>query len=50
MTDIYLEILELVEKQDEIISKQNKTINKIINELLEKENMLTEVLTKFNKN
>ena len=37
---LYYELLEITEKQEEIITKQNKLIAKLTNENLEKENMI----------
>lgn len=37
---IYYDLLETIEKQEEMIKKQNETIAKLVNENLEKENMI----------
>lgn len=37
---LYYELLEITERQEEIITKQNKLIAKLTNENLEKENMI----------
>ena len=37
-------LLELTEKQDEIIAKQNKLIAKLTTDNLEKENMINELM------
>lgn len=41
---LYNDLLKIIEKQDEVIVKQNDTIIKLVNENLEKENMI-EVLS-----
>ena len=38
------DLLEIVEKQDEVIRKQNNLIAKLTNENLEKENMINELM------
>lgn len=37
---LYYDLLEIIEKQDEMIYKQNKLITKLVNENMEKENMI----------
>lgn len=37
---LYYELLEIIENQDNIISRQNRTISNLVNENLEKENMI----------
>jgi hypothetical protein len=37
---LYYDLLEIIENQDNIISRQNKTISNLVNENLEKENMI----------
>lgn len=37
---IYYDLLETIGKQEEMIKKQNETIAKLVNENLEKENMI----------
>lgn len=39
-TKLYFDLIDVIEKQDEVICKQNQVIYKIVNENLEKENML----------
>ena len=34
------DLLDIIEKQDEMISKQNKLMAKLVNENVEKENMI----------
>lgn len=41
--DLYFELFEIMEKQEEIISRQNKLIAKLTNDNLEKENMIIEL-------
>lgn len=41
---LYYDLLEIIDKQEEMIKKQNETIAKLVNENLEKENMI-EVLS-----
>ena len=41
---LYYDLLEIIEKQDEVIAKQNETIIKLTNETLEKENMINELM------
>ena len=38
------DLLEIIEKQDEVIRKQNNLIAKLTNENLEKENMINELM------
>lgn len=44
---LYYELLEITEKQDKVIAKQNKLIARLTADNLEKENMISE-LTKHN--
>lgn len=39
-TKLYYDLIEIIEKQDEVICKQNQTIAKLVNENMEKENMI----------
>lgn len=41
---LYYDLLDIIEKQDKMIAKQNETISKLVNENMEKENMIN-VLT-----
>lgn len=41
---LYYDLLEIIEIQDRVIRKQNKTIAKITNENVEKENMINELI------
>lgn len=41
---LYYDLLEIIEKQDDMIKKQNKLIAELTNENLEKENMISELL------
>jgi hypothetical protein len=41
---LYYDLLEIIEKQEEMISKQRETIAKLVNENLEKENMINELM------
>ena len=41
---LYYDLLEIIEKQEEMIKKQNKLIAELTNENLEKENMISELL------
>ena len=43
-TKLYYDLLEVIDKQDEVIRKQNKLIAKLTNESLEKENMINELM------
>ena len=38
------DLMEIIEKQDEMIRKQNELIAKLTNESLEKENMINELM------
>lgn len=37
---LYYDLLDIIEKQDEMICKQNKIMAKLVNENIEKENMI----------
>lgn len=39
-TKLYFDLIDVIEKQDNVISKQNQTIVNLVNENLEKENMI----------
>lgn len=39
-TKLYCDLLEIIEKQEEMIKKQNDLIAKLTNENVEKENMI----------
>jgi hypothetical protein len=41
---LYYDLLEVIEKQDEMIRRQNELIAKLTNESLEKENMINELM------
>lgn len=41
---LYYDLLEIIEKQGDMIKKQNETIAKLTNENLEKENMINELM------
>jgi len=41
---LYYDLLEITEKQDDIIKKQNEVITRLVNENLEKENMINELM------
>ena len=43
-TKLYYNLLEIIERQEEMIRKQNELITKLTNENLEKENMINELL------
>ena len=43
-TKLYYDLLEIIDKQEETIKKQNELIAKLTNENLEKENMVNELL------
>jgi len=43
-TKLYYDLLEIIEKQDGIIAKQNELIRKLTNENLEQENMINELM------
>ncbi len=40
----YLEILELLDRQEDVIKQQNKIIAKLTNENLEQENMISVIM------
>lgn len=40
MTDLYAELLELINQQGQVISKQNETIVKLVNITAEQENVI----------
>jgi len=44
---LYYELLEITEKQDKIITKQNKLIAKLTKDNLEKENMINVLMSEF---
>ena len=39
-TKLYCDLLEIIDKQEEVITKQNEIIAKLTNENVEKENMI----------
>lgn len=41
---LYYDLLEIIEKQEDMIRKQNELIAKLTNENLEKENMINELM------
>lgn len=41
-TKLYYDLIEIIEKQDEVICKQKQTIVKLVSENMEKENMINE--------
>lgn len=41
---LYYDLLEIIESQDEMICKQNELISGLVNENLEKENMINELV------
>ena len=41
---LYYDLLEIIENQDEVICKQNELISGLVNENLEKENMVNELV------
>jgi len=43
-TKLYYDLLEIIEMQDEMIRKQNELITKLVNENVEKENMINELM------
>lgn len=43
---LYYNLLEIIEKQDEIICKQNQMLFSLINENAEKENMINVLMQK----
>jgi len=40
ITKLYYDLIEVIEKQDEVICKQNQTIANLVNKNAEKENMI----------
>lgn len=48
-TKLYYDLLEITEKQEEIIAKQNKLITNLTNENLEKENMINVLMQEHAK-
>ena len=42
-TKLYYNLLEIIERQEEIIAKQNKLIAKLTTDNLEKENMINKL-------
>ena len=42
---LYYNLLEIIEKQDEIICKQKQTIYSLVNENMEKENMINVLMS-----
>lgn len=45
-TKLYYDLLEIIEKQEEMIKKQNDLIAKLVNENMEKENMINALMQK----
>ena len=43
-TKLYYDLLEIIEKQEEMISKQRETIAKLVNENIEQENMINKLI------
>ena len=43
-TKICCELLDIIDKQEEMIKKQNELITELTNENLEKENMINELM------
>ncbi len=43
-TKLYYDLLEIIDKQEETIEKQNELIAKLTNENLEKENMINKLI------
>lgn len=41
---LYYELLDIIEMQDEMIRKQNELISELVNENMEKENMINELM------
>lgn len=41
---LYYDLLEIIGKQEELITKQNDAIAKLTNENMEKENMINELM------
>ncbi|MDI9476434.1 MAG: hypothetical protein QM295_06330 [Bacillota bacterium] len=46
-TKLYYNLLEIIERQEEMIRKQNELITKLTNENLEKENMINVLMSEF---
>ena len=46
---LYYDLLEIIEKQEEMIKKQNEVIARLTNESLEKENMINELMQQEKK-
>lgn len=44
MTKTYFDLIDLVEQQNDVITKQSETIAKLLNETAEQENMINELL------
>lgn len=44
MTRTYFDLLDLTEKQNEVIAKQGETITRLLNDNAEQENMINELL------
>jgi len=45
--EVYTELLELINKQEETIHKQNEMIAKLVNENLEKENIINVLMSEM---
>ena len=43
-TKLYYDLLDIIDKQDKMISKQMETIAKLVNENMEQENMINELI------
>ncbi|MEI3605916.1 hypothetical protein SPD48_09460 [Pseudogracilibacillus sp. SE30717A] len=43
-TNTYFDLIELIDKQSNVIKKQSKTITKLLNENAEQENMINELM------
>lgn len=43
MTKTYFELIDLIEQQNEVITQQGETIEKLLNDNVEKENMINEL-------